>query len=84
LTRGHVVVQGVGTADLADEATMKLMKWWDELVRREGGNGNLNASGRARPGESGPTAGSWATTTWECGWPIPTTVRVVTAWGRTA
>ena len=27
---------------------------------------------------------SWATTTWGCRWPIPTTVRVVTAWGRTA
>lgn len=24
---------------------------------------------------------SWATTTWGCRWPIPTTVRVVTAWG---
>jgi len=63
---------------------MKLMKWWDELDRRERGNGNLNASGRARLRESGPSAGSWARTTWGCRWPIPTTVRVVTDWGRTA
>jgi len=62
---------------------MKLMKWWDEPVRRERGNGNLNASSRARPGESEPSAGSWATTTWGR-WPIPPTVRVVTALGRTA
>jgi hypothetical protein len=29
-------------------------------------------------------AGSWPTTTWGCHWPIPTTVRVATAWGRRA